>query len=770
MKGVVQPAFAPSGAQAAAPAAHLRRQSANRRAIIARKHDSTRRAIAFSLGDLSTEGRAYGILLDTGGSPHTGKVKTRAKGRMTILEKRVPVSRVAHHPFLIRVLGFVAVATLLATIGTQPASALPTMEEAQSAYQLHLHGRPVEVLRKHAEQGNAVAQFTLGQMYVEDTRHLSAVLGVPEMANDDLEAARWLHLAAEQGHPDAQLRLGLMYALGEGVPTDDAEAMRWFRLAAEQGNESAQGYLKNMSETGSLSGGKKFFLVPTIDRGTIQEVWEALTRDGFASVRTAFQMYAEQGNALAQFHLGFMYAHGQGGPEDDAEAARWYRLAAEQGNADAQSNLALMYDRGEGVPEDDTEAVRWYRLSAEQGNAVAQFNLGVIYDNGEGVPEDDAEAVRWYRLAAEQGQASAQSNLGLLYARGEGVPEDDTEAVRWYRLSAEQGNAVAQFNLGVIYDNGEGVPEDDAEAVRWYRLAAEQGHAGAQFNLALMYANGEGVPEDDVEAVRWYRLAAEQGYARAQFNLALMYDNGEGVPEDDAEAVRWYRLAAEQGDLNSQHMLGLMYEMGEGVTQDYREAVRWYRRAAEYGHAGAQSGLGEMYYFGKGVPQSYEKAMRWSRLAAAQRDAAGMVMLGRMYEFGKGTPRDLVQAHMWFNLASPNQFFHDVAAKSRDRVAARLTSAEVARAQRLARDWRPSSDPSADTTDTGLARADRVRALQRALAKLHYDPGPADGVLGPRTRAAIRAFQAASGLPSDGAMSPELYVEILSAISKAGQM
>ncbi len=89
-----------------------------------------------------------------------------------------------------------------------------------------------------------------------------------------------------------------------------------------------------------------------------------------------------------------------------------------------------MYATGQGVPEDDAEAVRWYRLGTEQGNAAAQLNLGLMYDNGEGVPEDDAEAVRWFRLAAEQGYAAAQLNLGVMYDDGEGVPKDDAEAVR----------------------------------------------------------------------------------------------------------------------------------------------------------------------------------------------------------------------------------------------------------------------------------------------------------------------------------------------------
>ena len=100
----------------------------------------------------------------------------------------------------------------------------------------------------------------------------------------------------------------------------------------------------------------------------------------------------------------------------------------EQGDADAQYILGYMYDTGEGVPQNHTEAVRWYRMAAEQGLASAQVNLGVMYDTGEGVPENDTEAVRWYRMAAEQGLASAQVNLGYMYDAGESILKDYVQA------------------------------------------------------------------------------------------------------------------------------------------------------------------------------------------------------------------------------------------------------------------------------------------------------------------------------------------------------
>ena len=79
------------------------------------------------------------------------------------------------------------------------------------------------------------------------------------------------------------------------------------------------------------------------------------------------------------------------------------RHAAEQGDADAQFNVGVAYATGEGVPQDDAEAAQWYRLAAEQGDASAQLNLGVIYGTGRGVPQDDVSAHMWLNLAAGTG-------------------------------------------------------------------------------------------------------------------------------------------------------------------------------------------------------------------------------------------------------------------------------------------------------------------------------------------------------------------------------
>jgi len=86
-----------------------------------------------------------------------------------------------------------------------------------------------------AEQGDASAQYNLGQMYRKGE-------GVPLNYK---EAAKWYRLAADQGHGSAQNNLGWMYREGEGVPQDYVLAHMWFNLAA---SNSASNPLEGLTE------------------------------------------------------------------------------------------------------------------------------------------------------------------------------------------------------------------------------------------------------------------------------------------------------------------------------------------------------------------------------------------------------------------------------------------------------------------------------------------------------------------------------------------
>jgi uncharacterized protein len=63
-----------------------------------------------------------------------------------------------------------------------------------------------------------------------------------------------------------------------------------------------------------------------------------------------------------------------------------------------------------------------------------------------------------------------------------------------------------------------------------------------------------------------------------------------------------------------------------------------------------------------------------------------------MYANGEGVPQDYAAAHMWFNLAAASG--NKNAVKARNIVAAELTPAQVAEAQTLAREWKPTLPPA----------------------------------------------------------------------------
>ena len=67
-----------------------------------------------------------------------------------------------------------------------------------------------------------------------------------------------------------------------------------------------------------------------------------------------------------------------------------YQAKAEQGEAEAQFKLGFCYDGGRGVAKDYVKAAKWYRKAAEQNYAPAQSNLGCCYDSGLGVAMDYA--------------------------------------------------------------------------------------------------------------------------------------------------------------------------------------------------------------------------------------------------------------------------------------------------------------------------------------------------------------------------------------------
>jgi len=166
---------------------------------------------------------------------------------------------------------------------------------------------------------------------------------------------------------------------------------------------------------------------------------------------------------------------------------------------------------------------------------------------------------------------------------------------------------------------------------------------------------------------------------------------------DYATAFRLMKPLAEQGDAQAQFNLGLLYNKGQGVPQDYAEAAKWYLKAAEAKQRGvlraiaqAQCNLGILYYNGQGVPQDYAEAAKWYLKASERNNAQAQLTLGMMHADGQGVPQDYVLAHMWLGLAASGSRaseanFREMAIKTRDLLAPKMTPEQIAEAERMTR-------------------------------------------------------------------------------------
>ena len=153
----------------------------------------------------------------------------------------------------------------------------------------------------------------------------------------------------------------------------------------------------------------------------------------------------------------------------------------------------------------------------------------------------------------------------------------------------------------------------------------------------------------------------------------------------------------EQNETKQVDVLSLFKLGGEYYKKgDYEAAFQWFTAAAEQGFPGADYNLGHMCKNGRGVPQDYKQAFQWYRKAANRGHPQARYELGVLYQNGQGVPQDFVQALMWYNLAASQTTGEDRerSANNRDLIAQKMTSEQIAEAQRLAREFKPKNSGS----------------------------------------------------------------------------
>ena len=134
-------------------------------------------------------------------------------------------------------------------------------------------------------------------------------------------------------------------------------------------------------------------------------------------------------------------------------------------------------------------------------------------------------------------------------------------------------------------------------------------------------------------------------------------------------------------------------EVDDGIAayhgEDYAQLAREIAPKAVAGNAAAQLTLAMLYETGRGIARDDAQAARWYAEAAAQGSAEARMRLGIKYAEGRGVPADKARAHMWLGLAIqalPDSALRDEALAAMVNLARRMSAAEIAEAESLARD------------------------------------------------------------------------------------
>ncbi len=194
---------------------------------------------------------------------------------------------------------------------------------------------------------------------------------------------------------------------------------------------------------------------------------------------------------------------------ENSKAVTSLQYAAEHGHYPSQWKLGRMYARGEGVPQDNLKAFRYFsgivnshaedNPNTPQARFVASafVALGRYYLEGianSEVRRDVNRARDMFRYAASYfGDPDAQYHLGRLYLEG----KDAKQAARWLRLAANKSQYEAQALLGSLLFNGNNqVPRQAAQGLMWLMLARDSAAAddawiSETYNNALKRASDE---------------------------------------------------------------------------------------------------------------------------------------------------------------------------------------------------------------------------------------------------------------------------------------
>lgn len=337
------------------------------------------------------------------------------------------------------------------------------------------HSQTVEDITTAAQSGQADAQYALGLRYFEGDgvaedyaqsadwfarasiqghsaaqnhlgRYYFAGLGV---AQDRKNAIALLEQAAKSGEP------AYVFDLAKALETD---ATTLPRAAALYDQAAQAGHQESL-----------------VSLGVLYQDGGGVTQD-FARAIALYEGPAQAGHPRALNNLGLMYVRGTGVAQDYARAAELFGAAAEAGLQTAMTNLGVLFENGFGVPLDEPRAAELYRLGGRGDVAVASTAVEMLYDQRLHPVDTSPDSLAAIETLARAGDPVAQFQFGWTLMQ---TPEPDFETYRqaaaFFTTGAQVGHGPSMANLGVMYFRGQGLPQDYVLGQMWLLRARAAG-------------------------------------------------------------------------------------------------------------------------------------------------------------------------------------------------------------------------------------------------------------------------------------------------------
>lgn len=516
---------------------------------------------------------------------------------------------------------------------------------------------------------NIDAQYNLGLIYLEE---------------DDIFQARIYFLrAAENGHAESQYQVGLLFTRSEeGKKKYMNRAINYLTEASNNGHSDADVKLGDIYST------------------------KDTTNFDMKKAISFYEKGSNRGNTEAQIRLGNLYKENKD-YDSMKKAIDYYRLACDNGNPTGLSELGRFYYNGFGnyIVQNYEDAYNYLLKAADKYDKYAQYYVGLMKYFGHGCIINVPEAIEWLIAASKQDNDSfteAMLKLGLLYIN-ELKPTNNQanfnqiefnygaefinvdESVKWLSKASKKGNSEASNKLGKMYRKGRHVKKDINKAIEFYTDAADRNDQKAIYRLALIYYEGKATTTlDDIDkAVELLRILARNNHIKARIKLADIYTRpfpkvttNEDIASDHISSSNKYDInntsiyrskyytkenIAEaiqtlhefyKADVNAKAKLGELLYKGIQVKQSVDLAVRNLIEASKCGNTDSLLFLGRIYYKGTNIQQNKDLAIQYLKQSAELKNVKAENKLGKIY-FRDG---DFNESLYWFTQAAQHGY------------------------------------------------------------------------------------------------------------------